>query len=406
MELKHVIKDPNRHGKMRYYYKRDGVKTRLPDDPNDPAFLQAYLALHVGGQKPEAKVAGRLIPYNAEADRPVGKIMKGTLRDLCRQLYDSKFFKSLGDGTQYQRQHYLDDLCDSVPAGQDRPRGDRLFADLEYQHVQAIMEEMQDDPTRANAWLLHLSAMYGWARRKNLVKANPCSGVRYLRPVKSGGHHTWTDDERAQFEAFYPVGTFQRLVYALVFYTGVRRCDLVRLAPPKNGVFSFTEKKNGAVRVVGGHRKSPAPKFREVPVAPALQQIIDATLAQTAVVDLAMRKAQKTTLLVCKGGVHGGNKSDWVWGPYHVKTLNTHFAKWVKAAGLPAKCTPHGIRKAGATYLALNNGTLHQIKEYGGWSTFTQPMLYTEAANKLLLTAQAVSIFPADPDALKKTATR
>ena len=52
---------------------------------------------------------------------------------------------------------------------------------------------------------------------------DPTREVRAIR-IKSQGHHSWTDDEIAQFEWHHPVGTRARL--ALALYTGQRRGDV------------------------------------------------------------------------------------------------------------------------------------------------------------------------------------
>jgi hypothetical protein len=48
---------------------------------------------------------------------------------------------------------------------------------------------------------------------------DPTRDVKAIR-VKSGGHHSWTDAEIAQFERCHPIGTRPRLALALLLYTG------------------------------------------------------------------------------------------------------------------------------------------------------------------------------------------
>jgi integrase len=46
---------------------------------------------------------------------------------------------------------------------------------------------------------------------------------------KLGTHHTWTDAQLEAFEKRWPLGTRQRLAYALLLYTGQRVSDVVRM---------------------------------------------------------------------------------------------------------------------------------------------------------------------------------
>ena len=56
-----------------------------------------------------------------------------------------------------------------------------------------------------------------------------------MRPVlwnqknQEGHHRAWTDEERAQFEARWPVGTRERLAYTIALYTGQRRGDIASM---------------------------------------------------------------------------------------------------------------------------------------------------------------------------------
>src|SRR5215467_6130315 len=52
----------------------------------------------------------------------------------------------------------------------------------------------------------------------DMMADDPTLGIK-LRPMRSNGHHTWGDDEIAQFEATHPIGTRERLALALGVYT-------------------------------------------------------------------------------------------------------------------------------------------------------------------------------------------
>jgi integrase len=75
------------------------------------------------------------------------------------------------------------------------------------------------------------------------------------------------------------------------------------------------------------------------------------------------------------------------------------FSKWFKrqcvAAGLP-QCTAHGLRKAGATFAAEHGATEHQLMAMYGWDSPKQAALYTRAADRKRLAADAMHLV--DPD--------
>jgi integrase len=69
-----------------------------------------------------------------------------------------------------------------------------------------------------------------------------------------------------------------------------------------------------------------------------------------------------------------------------------------QAAGLPKRCTLHGLRAAGATYLAeKRKATAHQIMGWSGWTSIKQVMVYTKRVDKRRLGEDAVDLFDASP---------
>jgi integrase len=63
----------------------------------------------------------------------------------------------------------------------------------------------------------------------------------------TGGHHTWTDEEIAQFQAHYPIGTKARLALELMLWQGMRRSDVIRVGRQhmKDGEITITQRKTG-----------------------------------------------------------------------------------------------------------------------------------------------------------------
>ena len=71
-------------------------------------------------------------------------------------------------------------------------------------------------------------------------KDDPTAGIANIKLPKTKGHHTWTDDEIAQYRAHWPLGTQQRLVMEFALETASRRSEVVRLGPQhvRTGAFA------------------------------------------------------------------------------------------------------------------------------------------------------------------------
>jgi len=181
------------------------------------------------------------------------------------------------------------------------------------------------------------------------VRTDPTWGIR-LKLSKSDRHHTWSEDEIAQFEAFHPVGLKARLALALGLYTAQRRGDVVRIGRQhiRNGVLTLRQQKTGATLAI--------------PVHPALQAVLEAT------------PVGHLTLLTTKTG-----KS------YASNDFSEQFRSWCDAASLPPHCVFHGPRKAALTRLADAGCASHQIAAISGHKSLKLIEHYTRAADQARL---------------------
>ena len=75
--------------------------------------------------------------------------------------------------------------------------------------------------------------------------------------------------------------------------------------------------------------------------------------------------------------------------PYTLEGFRNLIGRAIKAAGLPARCTPHGLRKAMARRLAEGDATAKQIAAVTGHKTLAEVERYTAAANQPRLAQQA-----------------
>jgi integrase len=144
----------------------------------------------------------------------------------------------------------------------------------------------------------------------SMRKDDPTEGIAGIKLPKTKGHHTWTDDEIAQYRAHWPLGTQQRLVMEFALETVSRRGEVVRFGPQHI--------KNGRIRIERTHGSRDV----DMPMSPELQAACD-----------AMPKGHLTYIVTSYGR------------PRSKYGLGNDFAKWATAAGLPARCRLHGLEK-------------------------------------------------------------
>lgn len=306
------------------YYVRPGYKrVRLPDLPeNDPAFLKAYAAAAQGTER----APSRLEPG------------EGTIAALCASYRGSVAFRGLRTSTRQMRARIIDKIA--VKAGA------ALVADLAPRHIRKDIGDLT--PHAANNRLKIWRALMKHAVGLGQIETNPARDVERHR-TQGEGFHCWTDDEIEQYRAHHQAGTKARLAFELALWTGARRGDLVRLGRQNltRGSLTYISEKT-RIEVC-------------IPVLPEAQAEID-------------QVAGMMFLVTADGEPH----SD--------KGFGATFRRYCRAAGLPSRCSLHGLRKARARRMAEAGATTHAIAAWGGWKTLAEVAHYTEAVDRRKLT--------------------
>jgi integrase len=218
-------------------------------------------------------------------------------------------------------------------------------------------------PGAANNRRKYLSSWFGWAVEQGLMRSNPAREVRRVRYATTG-FYTWTVEDVRQFEERHPIGTKARLALALLLFLGVRRGDVVTLGRQhvKDGWLRMTPRKTRYRRL----------EISQKPILPVLADII------------AKSQTGDLTFLVTEYG-----KSFTAAG----------FGGWFRArcdeAGLH-HCSAHGVRKAGATIAAENGATDRQLMALYDWTSEKQANVYTAAADRKRLAADAAKLIVRD----------
>ncbi|AYO86100.1 integrase [Methylobacterium brachiatum] len=329
IDLPFVIADTDRHGNVRYYFRRrPEKKVRLRGKPGSAEFEAAYAAAR--DRQP--------VPESERRARP----SKGSFIDVSQRYYAALAYTKLDASTQGWQKRALEEIAAS-------DKGAAPLAMMQPRHVRRMRDAKAETPAAANTMLKALRALFQWAMEEEIVDADPTRDVKRVQYVTKG-HHTWTLDEVDQFERRHPVGTKPRLAFALLLYTACRREDAPRLGPQhiSGGRLRYVQAKNE-------HRK---PISMDVPVFPDLAEAI------------AAAPSTHLTFLVTEYGK-----------PFSTAGFGNRFREWCDQAGLP-HCSAHGLRKATAARLAERGCTPHEIMAVTGHQTLEEVERYTREAQR------------------------
>lgn len=332
IRLKYVQEFADRKtGSVFRYFRRPGFpRVRLPGLPGSAEFMEAY------------QQALQLAP------QPLGtkRNKAGSVAAVVAAYLDSTLhFASRAKGTQTQRRTILERFREQY--------GDYPVGSMPPKFIAAVLTKKK--PHAARNWLQTLRALCQFAVEQQYMREDPTRGLK-LPSVKSPGHHTWTDAEIAQFEAHHPIGSKARLALGLLLYTAQRRGDVIEMG--------VQHVRNGTVVL----RQQKTNKPMVIPIRPELQAILDGT------------PSQHLTFLPTKSGQ-----------PYQPRSFSRQFRKWCDEAGLPKRCTAHGLRKAACRRMAEAGCSANEIAAWSGHATLTEIKRYTDAADQERMARNAMA---------------
>lgn len=317
--------EKTRHGRLVWYFKRNGRRIRLPDPYGSDAFNAAYDRALQGLETVN-------VPKKAQS---------GSLEWLIGQYKRSAAFAALAPATRRARDNILKQVI-SDPKNAQGP-----FLAVTKAVIKKGMDKRAATPNSANNFLKTMSHLFKWAAEAEHVEVNPCIGVSKVT-VRSDGFHTWSVDEVERFRSHHPLGSRARLAIDIMLFLGLRRSDAVVVGRQhlKDGVISLRTQKTG--------------QWVYLPVYRQLHESIEAT-----------RTGELAFLTTERGTPFSSAASFGNW-----------FAKQCAAAGLPDNCRAHGLRKAGATIAADEGATAHELMAMYGWNRLSMAEIYTREADK------------------------
>jgi integrase len=339
IKLRYVNEFIDRHGKVRYYFRRPGsCSVKLPGLPGSIEFMDAYQAAlaTVAPPPPSSK-----------------HVIRGSLAEIAGAYFRSAPFANLSQSSQRLYRVALKPVLAA--------HGHRLVRDLPKAAARNVIEAIgATRPGMANLTRAALSEVMVYAIATGVRIDNPFSGLQRYR---LSTHHTWTNAEIAQFERYWRLGTRERLAFALLLYTGQRGGDVVKMV--RNDIIE------GHIRVAQDKVRKGTTNELLIPIHPALARALKASPVvgmQHLITDARGRPLRRG--------------------------LTKLIEKAVQRAGLPSHCVAHGLRKAALRRLAEHGATTKEIAAVSGHRSLSEIERYTARADQVRLAQSAVAKLP------------
>lgn len=328
--LKYVLSYSDRHGKRRHYFRRHGKRVALPGAFGSGEFMAAY---------------GAALAASADTPRPSQpKAKTGTFAALSVAYYGSPQYIGLAPTTRTTYRAIIERFLVE--------HGHRRVDQMRREHVDRVVGQMADRPGAALTMLKRLRTLCRYAMAIGWIDRDPTAGAKAW---SSKEIHTWTEAEIDQYEAHWPIGSKQRLAFALHLYTGQRGSDVHRMTWPdvSGDAISVVQQKTGTKLSIALH-------------------------------------ADLQNVLVGTARDHVAIVTTEYGRPFSVKGFGQFMSAAIRAAGLPDRCKAHGLRKAAARRLAEAGCTAHEIAAVTGHKSLAEVERYTRAADQARLSRAAI----------------
>lgn len=320
-------------GRTFWYFRRRGHKLiPMPNLPHDdPEFLAAYAE------------ALRTTRVRHKGSAP------GTLAALIDATLASEKFAGLSKIYQATMTRHMMELQATV--------GTARYNAIAERHVRANLAQATSGSDRLKAWRY----LFTFALEAGLLETDPSRYITAPQRPKTEGHPPWTIDEIEAFRTRWTIGTVKRAAFELLFWTGCRIGDGVRIGPgmvDRDGVLQFRQKKTGGLAYV--------PWACTLPAYADERMGQDRTHLHAAMAELP--GGHMTFLATAQGRT----RSD--------KALGTMIREAARDAGIQKSA--HGLRKARAVALADAGATTHQIGAWTGHESLKEIEHYTTQADR------------------------
>ena len=239
--------------------------------------------------------------------------------------------------------------------------GETPFAHLDAHQVRRFVAQLHGQGLAGRSLARLLSAWRGffdWLGQRDLIAANPCSGIRPPRSPRLLPKALSVDETARLLDA--PVAeddpclaARDAAMFELFYSSGLRLAELVGLdVSALDGMFA-----EGEVRVIGKRAKA-----RLVPVG---RQAI-AALQAWAALRSQLAVPEEPALFVGQRGRR-----------IHPRVVEARLAQRAVQSGLPQHVHPHMLRHSFASHLLQSSGDLRAVQELLGHASIASTQVYT-----------------------------
>lgn len=336
----------DRHGTIRWRFRRGGKIISLVGGPGDPEFEERY----------QAALEGRE-PRKAVTITHPGATIPESFKAAWRKVQRTPEWLAYDPATHIKNIRLAEEFL-TLRVIEDDPAvwGDMRVRDLKRRHVKDILARFGATPHKAKHMLVAIRKMITVALDEEWIETDPTWKLSY-RPEYTGWR-AWTDRERELFEARWPIGSTPRTAYGLALWLGNRRSDVARVRWSwfdfRRNTVTF-ETKKGEKQLV-------------LPLTPMLREILE-----------PLDRGTDYVLITAYGK------------PFSEKSLTGRMADWTASAGMPPGCTMHGLRKTLGKMLAETGASTRQLMETLGHDDIAHAELYSRAAEQERLARDGMS---------------
>lgn len=329
--LRH-IQTVNKGGRVYRYLRIPGQpRIKLPDlPPDDPDFLAAYAKA--------MQAAPRQLRAGAGS---IAAMIEGYLRsDACA---------ALSDGYRKIIRRHMDAIRVDAEAA--------MIRHLRAEHIQDDLRPLTavQQRDRMKAWRL----ICGHALDARAIASDPTEGVRRPKPLQHVSHPAWALDHIEAYRKRWPIGTVQRALMEVAYWTGARISDVVMIGPGhvgRDGVLTFRQQKTGDLAYVPW--SNPLPAHAEAMAA-------DRAMMHEAIFQFRGHM----TFLATRNGQTRSHKAAG-----HVIAAAAESAGFDRSA--------HGLRRARAVQLAEAGANTLQIGAWTGHHSLSEIAHYVEEQDR------------------------
>lgn len=343
--IRYVNSFRDRHGRMRYYFRKGGRRFPLPGAPGTGPFSEAYdelLAEHGGEPGYGGKRARRPL---AAADGTLAWVIAQyrsdenpewtTPKESSREIYNRRL--------DWLIEHY----------------GRAIFGSIEERHVRRIRNQLRAAPSVADATVDWIGRLWRFAKEHieyfdrpgQRLGPNPATEVAAIH-TEHEQHKAWPPELCAAFEQIEN----PRLIrgYYLLRYTGQRRSDVVQMHRTRfdGSAVEVVQEKTGTYVWIPAHKR--------------LLEHLHATGV-----------GPEYLLSTIRGG------------PYEPTSLTNMICAACKDLGFPGY-SPHGLRHLAGAALAEAGCSLHEIMSILGHLTEKEAAEYVRQAQRKKMASSAM----------------